>query len=70
MFGKKNLQVEIYEGQKALEKGQNKMLKKGWKVDSVLSDEGGRSKKSWLMLGLLNFGRKKKIRYTVTFVRA
>ena len=69
MFGKKKLKIEVYEGQKALEKGRTKMLKKGWTVDDVLSDEAGRSKKSWVMIGPLNFARKKNVRYTVTFVR-
>ena len=70
MFGKKKLQVKVYDGEKEFEKGHIKERNNGWTVQNVVSNEAGRSKKSWVMLGLFNFGRKKRIRYTVTFVRA
>lgn len=70
MFRKRStLEVKLYKNQKAYERDARKMTKKSWRVESVTTQQGGRSKKSWLGLGLFNFVRKQKTHYTVTYVR-
>lgn len=43
------------------------MAKKGYEVASVQTVEAGRSKRSWLLLGFLNFARGKQSQIIATF---
>ena len=44
-----------------------KMARKGYEVASVETVEVGRSKRSWLLLGILNFARGKQVQVVATF---
>ena len=68
MFGRKKLiVVKEYKSEKAYKRDVGKMAKKGYITQTAVAQQDGRSKKSWLALGLLNFVRKQKVKHLVTY---
>lgn len=54
---------------KQLLKEQTKMAEKGYSLTSQDIVEQGRSKKTWILLGLLNFVRGKQVQMVATFTK-
>lgn len=52
---------------KAFARQVEKMARKGYEVASVETVDCGRSKRSWLLLGILNFARGKQVQVIATF---
>lgn len=46
-----------------------RMAEKGYTVQTTNTVEAGRSKRSWLLLGILNFIRGKQVQTTAVFIR-
>jgi hypothetical protein len=68
MFGrKKTIVVKEYKGEKSYKRDVSKMARKGYVVQTAVAQQDGRSKKSWVGLGLFNFLRKQKVKYMVTY---
>ena len=68
MLGKKDpVVVERYDSEKAYQKDANKMARKGYVVDNVVTKEKGKGCLSWGLLGIFNIFRKKKHEYVVTY---
>ena len=76
MFHRKPDQIVAWSGRKASAKNANKQLaretermaRKGYVVQSTQIVPAGRSKRSWLLLGILNFVRGKQVQATAVFV--
>lgn len=47
----------------------SEMASKGWALQSSNVAQAGRSKRSWVLLGILNFVRGKQVQVTATYVR-
>lgn len=52
---------------KQFAKKAKEMAKKGYEVTTITTVEAGRSKRSWLLLGILNFARGKQSQIVATF---
>lgn len=67
LMPKKKTIVKTFKSDRALRRGIEKMAKNNYAVASQSTAQDGRSKKSWLMMGLFNFLRKQKTKHIVTF---